>query len=186
MLSQAEPTLPVGLMSFIHLLQLMQLQKRFLAIFSMAFLVGGCTSLSQPVIQPGGWEAEFSAFMLDARTNTYQPWGFPKEKMCLSDTYLRTDPYLNPAVEKGQLEKNGDSCVVSDAVRSATTATWKIVCTSTDGTALEMKTQSTVASQEIRLVTYATKKSAKGDFPPVKTERKLTRIGDCTPSMVQR
>ena len=109
-----------------------------------------CGSVSaQSVMQPGGWQMKMKISATDPATGASKVANESTSRVCLTKEYLSKDPYLTPGVDKERMEQKHAKCAISDAKRTANSASWKMACTMVDGSSVDMTIRNTASRQRL-------------------------------------
>ncbi len=139
---------------------------------------------AQSIMEPGGWEMQVRITAQDPETGVTKTITESTIKQCLSEAFLKKDPYLTPVIDKEKMIQKGATCSLSDQVRNGDSASWRMSCKLADGSKVDMSIKNSASrhkfSSDMRqLVT-------KGDQTvPMQVAMNAKFLGKCTPDMVQ-
>ncbi len=103
-------------------------------------------------------------------------------KKCLTKEFLSTDPYLTPGLDREKMTKKGASCAISDEKKSSGAASWKMLCTLSDGKQIDMTIANTASPQTMHSDILQLIKHESGVMT-MRIAMKAKLIGACTSEM---
>lgn len=138
---------------------------------------------AQSVMQPGGWQMTMKVSATDPATGASKAANESTSRVCLTKEYLSKDPYLTPGVDKEKMEQKHAKCTISDAKRTASSASWKMACTMVDGSSVDMTIRNTASPR--RLTSEIQQVIRKGgNSGVIQIVMDSTFLGQCTSEML--
>ena len=136
----------------------------------------------------GQWERRLTTFMYVHGTGSYAPWEHPMSSNCLSEATLKTLRFLTAEGTKAAQESEGAVCNVSDTTREAGAASWRLVCSKSDGVIEDTATSVTTSESDMR-VSSVLRVTGRGDSlgpDGMRSEMVMRRVGDCAGGAVPK
>ena len=89
-------------------------------------------------MEPGAWTAHVTTAMRDPQTGEAKKGPDGTMDICLTPEFLAKDPYLTPLLDEEKMARKQAKCTTSDHKRVGNSASWKVACTMSDGSKVDM------------------------------------------------
>ncbi|MGY6274908.1 DUF3617 domain-containing protein [Methylomonas sp. MgM2] len=162
-----------------------QLQIHYRIAITTVLMSWTVAADAQAVMEPGGWEVQAKITAQDPTTGVTKTLNDSTMRQCLSEAFLKKDPYLTPGIDNEKMRQKGAKCSLSDQVRNKDSASWRMICEFADGSKADMSINNSVSRHEFS--SEIKQLIVKGDRTvPIQIAIKSRFIGECTEDMQQQ
>lgn len=134
-------------------------------------------------MESGGWQMRMDVTAENPGTHETKKVNESTTKMCLSEAYLAKDPYLTPGIDKAKMERKNARCSISNEKHAGNSASWTMVCTTADGSTVDMAINNKVDAHKVTSNIQQVIKKGEVITALVKIVMDMSFIGQCTNDM---
>ncbi|CAG7856678.1 hypothetical protein MCAMS1_01253 [biofilm metagenome] len=128
------------------------MKNQIITVFTtLSFLITALyfQSASAEAMEAGAWEMQSKITMQDMKTGESKTMNESTSKFCLTPAFIAKDAYLTPGLDKAKMEQKKAKCSISDELKSADSASWKMNCKTQDGHEVNALISNKVAAQQL-------------------------------------
>ncbi len=155
-----------------------------LARFHLIILVFSITTLASAneIMKPGAWENVMVVEADHPKTGQRVVVNETRTTLCLTEKFLKTDPYLNAGIDEEKMHQRHANCMIVDFTRGDLSASWTMSCTMADGKEVNSNFEVTVA--ELRTTTRI-RQSMEQDGKTIRLDSLVESnyVSECTDEM---
>lgn len=139
------------------------------------------SSLAQSPMNKGGWLLRTTMTQVSADKSAESLIGDTTERVCMTEAFLSSNPYLNPyKITQG---KSPPDCSFFNHVAKNSTASWNMACRVGDNRSSRATVSVEASSERMTALTFLDAMQGETHVSSMRVRVSATYLGNCTPEM---